>query len=342
MKYFHETFMELSQIRKSQFLDFVKDLVAGPVDVIAPVQKGNSFTYDKLENHKDLRLDFPQTVFSPKHFLLPPKEVLLSYEPPISGSYEPAYSQKDQIIAGMHPWDLAAVALLDKVFSLDRYDPHYCSRRQATTLIGIFPTKRPQFNFSHTMLKGHEPYAAADVILFDIGETMYGVEIVTERGKELFSTVNLDPASADAKDVISKQKLATPYGNEKNSYRNMPMPLGETVNARAEKCFSCASCTMVCPTCFCFSLHDEVAASLEYGLRYRQWDSCLYKNDTDNGGPNAASRLQYRIQCKAIEVPKKYETAGCVGCGRCKTACVPDIAFPFDNIERTGTEAHHV
>ena len=79
--------MELLQISKEGLLDFVGTLVAGPLDIIGIVQKDGRFDYDKLEDAKSLRLDFDEALYSPKRYLFPPKEALLSYAPKDPASY---------------------------------------------------------------------------------------------------------------------------------------------------------------------------------------------------------------------------------------------------------------
>ena len=40
--------------------------------------------------------------------------------------------------------------------------------------------------------------------------------------------------------------------------------------SRSQTCLSCGSCVMVCPTCFCFDVQDEMALNLKEGERFRQ------------------------------------------------------------------------
>ena len=35
-----------------------------------------------------------------------------------------------------------------------------------------------------------------------------------------------------------------------------------------ERCLACGTCNLVCPTCYCFDVRDEVALSLDEGERY--------------------------------------------------------------------------
>ena len=50
--------MELLQISRNDFLDFVGSLVAGPLDIVGVVQKDGRFVYEKLDDAKKLRIDF--------------------------------------------------------------------------------------------------------------------------------------------------------------------------------------------------------------------------------------------------------------------------------------------
>ena len=48
-----------------------------------------------------------------------------------------------------------------------------------------------------------------------------------------------------------------------------------------QKCFSCGSYTMVCPTCVCFHVRDKIQLDLKEGERYRSWDSCMFDGFSD-------------------------------------------------------------
>ena len=43
----------------------------------------------------------------------------------------------------------------------------------------------------------------------------------------------------------------------------------------AERCLSCANCTMVCPTCFCSTTEDITDLTGEHSERWLLWDSCF-------------------------------------------------------------------
>ncbi|MCK5175804.1 MAG: 4Fe-4S dicluster domain-containing protein, partial [Planctomycetes bacterium] len=109
---------------------------------------------------------------------------------------------------------------------------------------------------------------------------------------------------------------------------------------KAKTCFSCGSCNLVCPTCYCFDVQDDVDWSLKTGKRCRAWDGCLLEGfslvaGNHNFRKDRAGRFRHRIYRKAKFVPSKIGgEIACVGCGRCVTACVPDIANPVSVFNR--------
>jgi ferredoxin len=98
-------------------------------------------------------------------------------------------------------------------------------------------------------------------------------------------------------------------------------------------CFSCGTCTNVCPTCYCFDVQDDVKWDMQSGARGRTWDSCqLAEFAMVSGGhnfrPKKEERFRHRFYRKGKYLPEKIGEVACVGCGRCVTGCVADIANP--------------
>ena len=104
---------------------------------------------------------------------------------------------------------------------------------------------------------------------------------------------------------------------------------------RAAQCFSCGSCTMVCPTCYCFNVEDQVVWDLQQGERVRTWDSCQLHNFAEVAGGhnfrrNAEERFRHRFYRKGKYLWDRMQQIACVGCGRCITACPAKIANPVE------------
>jgi len=90
----------------------------------------------------------------------------------------------------------------------------------------------------------------------------------------------------------------------------------------AKNCYSCGSCNLVCPTCFCFNVKDDMELNLVDGKKIREWDSCMMPDyglvaGGHNFRPTKENRLKQRYQCKLKTFVDKFGTYGCVGCGGC-------------------------
>ena len=98
---------------------------------------------------------------------------------------------------------------------------------------------------------------------------------------------------------------------------------------RVSKCISCGICTYVCPTCYCFTIADEIE-DLQ-GERLRAWDSCMFYQYTleasgHNPRPSKFERYRNRIGHKFSYFPDQYNgMISCCGCGRCIRSCPVSI-----------------
>jgi len=89
-----------------------------------------------------------------------------------------------------------------------------------------------------------------------------------------------------------------------------------------ETCLGCGTCTLVCPSCYCFNVEDRLSLDLEGGERLRTWDSCQFDQFTRlSGGAEAradqADRQRHRFFRKYKYLWEKHHRVACVGCGRC-------------------------
>ena len=98
-------------------------------------------------------------------------------------------------------------------------------------------------------------------------------------------------------------------------------------------CFRCGACTNLCPVCTCYTVDDRPADDGCY-VRCRSWDSCQYAGFTreasdHNPRPTFGSRVQRRFYHKAsYQYIARDGRHGCVGCGRCVSACLTKLDVP--------------
>jgi ferredoxin len=183
-----------------------------------------------------------------------------------------------------------------------------------------------------------------DLMLTDIGDA-YVVTIGTKKGQVLLE----DHATArDATDAeiqgrdAARERAKNLFGDRRLNMKctDLPVLLKGRENhpvweERAERCLNCGSCNLVCPTCYCFDVKDETDIHLQEGRRYRVWDGCLLEDfakvgSGENFREERVQRYRHRFYRKGWFLYQKYGDIACVGCGRCASACLPDIADPVE------------
>jgi ferredoxin len=96
-----------------------------------------------------------------------------------------------------------------------------------------------------------------------------------------------------------------------------------------KRCLSCANCTQVCPTCFCWDATDQMSLDGKTTQRERVWDSCFNPGYSYQSGgntrPSIHSRYRQWLSHKLGTWQQQHGTSGCVGCGRCITWCPAGI-----------------
>jgi formate hydrogenlyase subunit 6/NADH:ubiquinone oxidoreductase subunit I len=233
----------------------------------------------------------------------------------------------------------------------DRLDVHYQARRSATAIIGVDCLNPWPYSFAASMGTAFPP-GIFDLWLTDLGNEVL-MEVGTSRGNDLckcyFNATSARTALVRRRDRLRRESLKgyqlalhlSPHEIPGILDRGWDNPLWEELG---ERCFSCGSCTMVCPTCVCFDVQDRMETNLKKGERYRIWDSCMFDGfdkvaSGENFRPTGTDRLRHRLYRKGKYMLERWGELGCVGCGRCIHACLVDIASPVYAYNRLAGEA---
>lgn len=330
-------------VRKEHFGTFVEALMTA-YQVMAPVSKGPQFAFEQIESPEDvgkIRMDYDITILPPKKFLMPQYEELLSFSGRGPEGVEAAVSATPVAMLGIHPYDLHAIATIDMAMCQSPPDPYYQARRSTAFVIGLnIDNYANEHQFMADMGTIDPPEGGFDLFLTDLGDRYY-MEMGTELGSKRAKDCRVC-APAVAKDHADKQaydaaKLANFTKRLPYNTRYLPELLEESYDsliwdAIAKRCFSCGTCTNVCPTCYCFDVQDKPNLDGKSGVRQRQWDSCQLDGfAVVAGGENfraqRAGRLRHRIFRKGKFILERTGKLGCVGCGRCSQHCVAKISM---------------
>ncbi len=334
--------MSTKKIPKVEFNKWIAELInyQKTFGIQRKKDKDDRYEFDILKDPKDLKLDYDVAIQAPKKYFQPPCETLLKFDK--KQHYHSVLNDETFTVIGIHPYDMIAINQMDELFKQDHYDVHYFARRKAATVIAS-DVITPSENVFAASMNTAVVDEGFDILLTDIGNS-YVLEIKTDKGRK---AANLAPDIEDAteKDIQMRKKVWENNKKKLNKHQlkykpsYLPRLLERAYEhpvwkEKAETCFSCGSCTQVCPTCYCFDVQDDFDWDLESGERERKWDSCQLKGFTEVAGGHEFRdkrymRYRHRFYRKAKYVPSKIGgQMACVGCGRCIEACLPDIANP--------------
>lgn len=332
--------MSVSKLSKQQFGQFVDAMLAAGRKVVGVVSKNDRYVFDVLHSAKDLRLDYDVTILSPRKYVLPQVEPLLTFE--VGGQAKSVNSCEPMILLGVHPYDMIAINQMDELFRQGQYDSHYMNRRKNITIIACDVVK-PSKNVFASSMGTAVVDKGFDILITPISDGFL-LDAATDKGQALMSYAK-GAVKASAEDLKERKDLQEANKKNLNKHKlnckpsQLPKLLEKSYNhpvweEKARLCYSCGSCNQVCPTCYCFDVQDRVNWDLKTGTRVRCWDGCLLENFATVAGnhnfrKDRAARFRHRLYRKAKYVPEKIGgQMACVGCGRCITACTADIANP--------------
>jgi ferredoxin len=283
---------------------------------------------------------------------------------PTAGSAREAQLVQPMAILGLRACELAAIAIQDRVLMSPPFvDSQYALRRKNLFVIAVQCTTAASTCFCPSMNTGPElpgpnanpnPYDLALTELVPSSQSQFThgflIQAGSRRGQVILDQLPSEEPSREIleakkqtiEEVHKKIQRAMPPGPSISGPPSSGLPsidgqsgdLRDALLARlnhphwqnvADRCLSCANCTMVCPTCFCSSV-DEVSDLLnESSIRQRHWDSCFNPDFSHTSGApvrnTVRSRYRQWLTHKLATWFDQFDSSGCVGCGRCITWC---------------------
>ncbi len=312
----------------NQFIDFLKQ----KAKLIAPQKIGEkSYAFKVVQRPEQVVLEYPRTLQPLKKFFLPPVETLLEFD---IQKYEVKPAEipiEDRIFLGIHSYDMKAILLLDYSFKKGNPEANYLKRRERSLFIGI-SYQPDEYHFASDL--GIDPYDVTGFSLFlDPVEKGFLVFEVDEMGKQLL-------AEFDAGLPLNTPLEIEPVEHRpriKMHYNRLPQIFEHVYHSKvwkeiAKRCVGCGTCNLLCATCYCFDVFDEVELDITKGRRERRWDGCMLNPFAEVAGgenfrPTLDLRSRHRLYRKFKYLTDQTGELHCVGCGRCSKYCPAGITM---------------
>ncbi|MCD6499528.1 MAG: 4Fe-4S dicluster domain-containing protein [Deltaproteobacteria bacterium] len=302
-----------------------KGQVYGPVK-----NKTQMPEFAQVDEPSRVVLDYTTTVLPPKRLFQPPEETIYHFSRK-DFTVEPAKVSGDglKILVGLHNYDAEGIACLDYQMARGPADEGWAARRRNWVFVGV-SYEPDQHHFSPSVGIGPDHRNGLDLFM-DKADGGYNVELLTERGASLLDGFGgwSAPLPETPAPKFHNRLLPMPSDLPHILARSYEHPIWQQ---EAKRCFSCGSCTMVCPTCYCFDVFDELQLDMESGEKKRHWDSCQVAPFTEVAGgeifrKETSSRVRHRIYRKFKYITDHYGRPFCIGCGRCIRACPAKISI---------------
>ncbi len=327
-------------ISKKEFRKLLENIISqnqtfGPRQVDTDNKGDPIYQFRPVSSFAELDLDYTVTASSVKNFFLPFRETLSRYEF-FDGDWEQKveYRVNPKVIVGVRACDINALNLLDRIFIEGSYpSPYYLARRNNTFLIGM--DHEPLDDCFCESLGHHVVQRGFNLFCSDLGDRYYLAVNSSKAFNFLKAVKTTVPTKEDDRDYIARRKFIEKSFKTRVEITGLPSFLDIEFESPiwqkwGDKCLNCGTCAMVCPTCYCYGIEENVAVDLKSSRKERFQYSCNIVDFAEVAGghnfrPLGADRLKYRYYHHYRGFAENAEQPICVGCNRCGRACLAGI-----------------
>lgn len=298
-------------------------------------QKAGSFRLIQT-NHKHY-FDAIPGAGSWKQYLFPPRVDLFELRKNGNGwdASDATPDVPSYAFIGVRACELAAIQIQDNIFMRSDFtDPIYRARRERVFIVSVNCLFPAETCFCVSMESGPRVKDGFDINLTEL-EDVFLLTVGSELARSLLAGIEYEDASgfmlttADHAIERASQQMGRTL-----DINDLPELIQNNLDSLhwkevGERCLSCANCTQVCPTCFCWDAVDQMSLDGKATSRVRIWDSCFNPGFSylagGNTRPTISSRYRQWLSHKLGSWKEQNGTLGCVGCGRCITWCPAGI-----------------
>ena len=294
--------------------------------------------YFRLVREKHMRyFDIIPGAHSWKQFLFPSRIQLFELHRNGKGweNATPQVETPSYAFIGVRACELAAIQIQDNIFMRSDFtDPVYRARRQRVFIVAVNCTHPAGTCFCTSMGTGPRVKEMFDISLTELDD-VFVLTIGSQVARRMMTGIPFEDASGYVlTNAEHKLNRAEQQMRRKLDTSDLPGLILDHLdhpywNEIGKRCLSCASCTQVCPTCFCWDTTDEMSLDGNATKRNSFWDSCFNPGYSHQAGgntrPTIYSRYRQWMSHKLGTWKQQFGTLGCVGCGRCITWCPAEI-----------------
>ena len=312
--------------------DEVSAAAAMPIGVVDRQSPGSYRVESTAGNHC---FDYVVGPHSWKRYLFPPKVRLFGATR--DGGPDQAFTMEVRkqdapkyAFLGVRACELAAISIQDRIITGEILDPYYRSARQQAFIVAVNCLEPGGTCFCASMDTGPRCNRGFDLCLTELNGD-FSVEVGSEAGAKVFQQLQSRVATSSERRLFELLlERATEHMGRSLETQGLPELLAKNLESPrwkkiAKRCLACANCTMVCPTCFCYSVHDHTDLTGKKAERWRLWGSCFTQEFSYLGAhtvrTEGASRYRQWMTHKLSSWHEQFGTSGCGGCGRCITWC---------------------
>ena len=313
------------------------------IKLIAPVTgPGGDVIYSGITSPDEVVWQFHNSLQPPKQFLLPQTDPLLDVRRD-NGRYRVESTRRTgpQALLNIRSCDVSGLLFLLKMHAREPADTEYVRRADDTVLVSLACNEPCPLGFCICCDAGPFLREGFDLQLVDLGDRML-VEIGSSKGRALIDDSSRLFRAAEPSEIEQRRVLEatarTKFGDQTCHFGSAMRRIStrrvaeELWDQMGDWCLECGGCTLVCPTCYCFSVKDRCVD--DGWTRCRMWDSCQYTAFTlEASGHNPRQHRKDRMKRRFFhKVSAQYYqrdgAVGCVGCGRCIKVCMGTTDMP--------------
>ena len=327
-------------IAKTEFKKLINGLIEqnqafGPRQVGKRADGTGLYQFKEIDSFDDMDLDYTVTYSSVKNFFLPFREELSRFDfSEKNWDQSVEYKVEPRVIVGVRPCDINALNILDKILIGGDYpSPYYMARRTNTFLVGM-DHEPLEDCFCESL--GHDTvHRGFNLFCTDIGDKYY-LAIKSSKAFTLLKNVKVtEPTKEDDANYHARRRYLRDSFKANVEVTGLTNVLDIEFKSPVwkkwgDKCLNCGSCAMVCPTCYCYGIEENIDISLKYSRKELVEYSCNLVDFAEVAGghnfrPLKEDRLKYRFYHHYRGFAENASDPICVGCNRCGRACLAGI-----------------